>query len=137
MTDIYAEARGMPPRPDASAAGRNSHNKGRAWERAVASRMTAAGIPAKRGLMQARGAAVPDVVAPGMWCELKCGKRPNPRAALRQAARDNAAAGGGRLEVVIIHDDQVKPGQGAHEWVCMPLEDWLEMAAQWYAARSG
>lgn len=128
----YAESSAIEPRADLSKRGRNSRNKGKVWERRLVHLLVEVGVPAHRGLSQTAGATTPDVDAPGLWIECKCGKRPNPRAALAQAARDNP---GGRLEVVAIHDDQETPGAGATEWVAMPLSDWLELVSEWHRGR--
>ena len=99
--------------------GRRSRRKGARWEREVARRLQALGFDeARRGLTQSRGAEQADVEGTPWWGECKCGRQPNPRAAMRQALEDTD----GRPVLVVIHDDSPGGGQPAREWVAMPWD---------------
>ena len=102
-------------------------NKGATYERDLANYLTAHGLPAKRGIGQARSASeVPDVDLAGFWIEAKRHKRTNPRAALAQAIE--ASAHTGRTPVAVCRDN------GMHEddaLVAMRLVDWMAMLAYW------
>ena len=69
--------------------GKASRDKGAAWEREVAKMLRAAGVPAKRGLGQARSASeVADVQVEGYWVECKVGGPAKyPLRALAQATK--------------------------------------------------
>lgn len=117
---------------DASRRGRRNRAKGAEWDRTVRDHLRRA-MPwlagdIRRGL-QSRGAkadAVADVEGvPGLWVECKRGKRVNVLAALAQAQADAPELGTWRA--VFVHLDQQKPGEGAREYVAMPLEDWLDL----------
>jgi hypothetical protein len=116
--------------------GRMSRNKGAAFERWVANELKKAGLPAKRGLGQARSASeVPDVDLPGWWVECKRHRRCDREAAWRQAVE--ASVGSGRTPVAICKDDY---GQPTATWqpivevggirvavlVTARLEDWID-----------
>jgi hypothetical protein len=102
-------------------------NKGAGFERDLANYLTAHGLPAKRGIGQARSASeVPDVDLAGFWIECKRHKRTNPRAALAQAIE--ASEGTTRMPVAVCRDN------GTHEddaMVTMRLVDWLRIVAEW------
>ncbi len=88
------------------------------------------GARIERGIGQARaGREVPDVDAPGLWIESKCGKLPNPRGALRQAQGDSE--GSGRLPLAVIRDDRKAP------FVVMALDDFLQLVEAWHREREG
>ena len=100
--------------------GRRSRTKGASYERELVHvfRDAMPGAEVKRGL-QPRGAhqdSVPDVDCPIYWVEAKRGKKPNPRAALKQAEADTD----GRIPVAVIRDDETA-------FVVMRLEHWLPM----------
>jgi hypothetical protein len=60
------------------------------------------------------------------WVECKSGKKPNPRAALKQAICDCSF---GRIPVAAIKDDRQDP------FVVMTMEDWLELVQNWWSLR--
>lgn len=97
--------------------GKASREKGKRGERWLVAQIKAAGLDARRSAMQADDAHEPDVICGGWWLEMKCGKKPNPRAALEQACRDTD----GRVPVAVVKDDR----KGA--FVVMRLADWLLM----------
>jgi hypothetical protein len=105
-------------------------NKGATYERDLANYLTAHGLPAKRGIGQARSASeVPDVDLGGFWIEAKRHKRTNPRAALAQAIE--ASAHTTRMPVAVCRDN------GTHEddaLVAMRLVDWLDVVAYYEGA---
>ena len=121
--------------------GRMSRNKGAAFERWVANELKKAGLPAKRGLGQARSASeVPDVDLPGWWIECKRHKKCDREAAWRQAVE--AAVGSERIPVAICKDDHGKPTATWNAWVgylpvrvsvpilvTCALGDWIKFAA--------
>ena len=80
--------------------------KGLEFEPEVRRRLAAVfGEKQVRRIIQRPGAmAVPDVVAPGLVVECKAGKATNPRAALRQAARE--AAGRRGVPIAVCKDDR-------------------------------
>ena len=85
-----------------------SRNKGAAFERWVANELKKAGLPAKRGLGQARSASeVPDVDLLGWWIECKRHKKCDREAAWRQAVE--AAVGSERIPIAICKDDHGRP----------------------------
>ena len=103
--------------------GARSRRKGHQYERDLCHRLhDELGLDTKRSI-QTRGAASEgcDVEGvPGTWVEVKCGKQPNPRAALKQAQRDTD----GRRCVAIVKDN----GAGSRppfEFVVMSLDDWI------------
>ncbi len=107
--------------------GARSRRKGKAWEQKVARLLREElGLEARRGWQARKGDDAPDVIVDGQpwWVECKCGKMPNPRAALRQCEE---AAPAGHHPMVVIHDD-APPGGKAREWVAMPLESWIALA---------
>ena len=110
--------------------GRMQRNKGATYERDLANYLTAHGLPAKRGIGQARSASeVPDVDLAGFWIEAKRHKRTNPRAALAQAIE--ASEGTARIPVAVCRDN------GTHEddaTVTMRLVDWLDVVAYYEGA---
>jgi Holliday junction resolvase len=91
-----------------------SRNKGARGEREVCNVLRAAGYDVARG-DQSAGARCPDVDGvPGIWIEVKIGKRVNVRAAWRQACNDTDS----REPVVAWRDDR-------GEWMVLSrLESW-------------
>lgn len=91
--------------------GRAQRQKGQRGERLLATVLRAA-FPAfaasiKRGWQSRVGCDDPDVCGlPGFWLESKCGKMPNPRAALQQAKED---AAGRAIPMAVIRDDRKPP----------------------------
>jgi hypothetical protein len=69
---------------------------------------------------------VPDVDCPVFWPEAKRGRKPNVRAALRQATD---AAPKGRVPVAVIRDDR------AEAFVALSLDDFLELVREWWEGR--
>lgn len=90
--------------------------KGKRVERAVAELIRRVFPDAKRGWQSRSGRDAPDIDCTPYWFEVKGGKCPNPRAALKQAIEDTD----GRVPVVIVKDDRCEP------FVVMRLSDWLE-----------
>lgn len=128
--------------------GKASRDKGAAWEREVAKMLRAAGVPAKRGLGQARSASeVADVQVEGFWVECKVGGPARyPLKALEQAndALTAASAGGPitRAPVAICKPDHKKPTATFATWVCdhwvavtISLRDWIRIVAAEHKAR--
>ena len=81
----------------------------------------------RRGLQSRSGEEVADLDCPVFWPELKRGKKPNIRAALRQAIE---AAPKGRIPIAIIRDDH------AEEIVTLLLDDFLEFVSEWWVGRN-
>ena len=107
--------------------GATSRRKGARFERAMVHRFREAmpGAEVRRGL-QCRGEEVADVDCPVFWPELKRGKKPNIRAALRQAIE---AAPKGRIPIAIIRDDR------SEALVTLLLDDFLDLVSEWWARR--
>lgn len=108
--------------------GASSRRKGARFERAMVHRFREAmpGADVRRGI-QCRGEEVADVDCPVFWVEAKRGKKPNIRAALRQAIE---AAPKGRIPIAVIRDDR------AVETVTLLLDDFLELVAEWWGDRN-
>ena len=106
-----------------------SRRKGAAWERELVHlfRRAMPGATVRRGLQCRSGAEVPDVDCPVFWLESKRGKKPNVRAALRQATE---AAPNGRIPLAVIRDDR------ADAFVALSLEDFLELISEWWEGRN-
>ena len=68
-----------------------------------------------------------DVDCPVFWPELKRGKKPNIRAALRQAIE---AAPKGRIPIAVVRDDR------AEEIVTLLLDDFLDLVSEWWVGRN-
>ena len=82
----------------------------------------------RRGL-QSRGGGreVADVECPVFHVECKRGKKPNPRAALKQSIRD---ARPGKIPIAIIRDDG-----DTSPFVALLLDDFLDFVGEWYERR--
>ena len=108
--------------------GAHSRRKGARFERDMVHRFREVmpGAEIRRGL-QCRGEEVADVDCPVFWVESKRGKKPNVRAALRQAL---AAAPKGRVPVAVIRDDRQEP------FVALELDDFLELIREWWHWRT-
>lgn len=79
----------------------------------------------RRGLQNRQGADDPDICGlPGFWLEHKCGKQPNIRAALKQAA---TAAKGRAMPCAVIQDDRARD-----RLVCLHLTDFLRVLRSAY-----
>lgn len=104
--------------------GAKSRRKGAVGERELARILRdRLGVRVTRtaGLQAGRLAAAPDLAMLGWWIEVKRQKRPNIRAALRQA---EAACDDGRTPVAITRAD-------GDQWVVtMSLEDWAAMVRE-------
>jgi len=109
--------------------GATSRRKGARFERAMVHRFREAmpGAEVRRGL-QCRGEEVADVDCPVFWPELKRGKKPNIRAALRQAIE---AAPKGRIPIALVRDDR------AEEIVTLLLDDFLDLVSEWWERGQG
>ena len=105
--------------------GRWSRRKGADFERRVVHLFRAAMPHAtvRRGLQYRGGSEVADIECPVFWPELKRGKKPNIRAALKQAIE---GAPKGRIPIAIIQDDRTSPT------VTFLLEDFLELVGEWW-----
>ena len=104
--------------------GMHSRRKGARFERELVWRFREVmpGAEVRRGL-QSRGGEVADVDCPVFWIEAKRGRKPNVRAALKQA---EASAPKGRIPVAVIRDDR------AAAFVALSLEDFLELVHEWW-----
>lgn len=113
--------------------------KGAVWDRRVRDlfRAIMPGVDIRRGL-QSRGARADRVAdvdgVPGLWIECKRGQRVSIIEAIEQAESDAPAEGCWRA--VFVHLDQVKPGEGAREYVAMPLVDWFDMWGELWELRN-
>lgn len=105
-----------------------SRRKGARAERELVLRFREAmpGAEIRRGLQCRSGAEVADVDCPTFWIESKRGKKPNPRAALAQAAD---AAPEGRIPLAVIHDDRGQP------FVALSLDDFLGFVREWWTLK--
>ena len=105
-----------------------SRSKGRRYEQELARlfREAMPGAEVRRGLQCRGGGEVPDVDCPVFWPEAKRGRKPNVRAALRQATD---AAPKGRVPVAVIRDDR------AEAFVALSLDDFLELVREWWGGR--
>ena len=100
-----------------------SVDKGKRWERAVASLISEVmpGAHVRRGNQNRDGADAPDVICPWLWVECKSGKRPNPRAALAQAIEASSRRGSKAVPTVFLKDDRKDP------IVILQMDDFLRM----------
>lgn len=107
--------------------GASQREKGKRWERAVANifRLAFPGREVKRNIQSRYGAAGEgadvEVADLPIHIEAKCGKKPNPRAALKQAIDE---AKEGDMPVAIIKDDYDEP------FVTMRLKDFVALAKE-------
>ena len=108
--------------------GAHSRRKGRRYEQELVHLVRDAmpGADVRRGLQSRGGEEVPDVDCPVFWLEAKRGKKPNVRAALRQATE---AASKGRIPLAVVRDDR------AEAFVALSLDDFLELVREWWAGR--
>ena len=106
-----------------------SRRKGVRFEREMVLRFREAmpDTEIRRGLQARGGDEVADIDCPVFWPELKRGKKPNIRAALRQAAD---AAPKGRIPVAVVRDDR------ADAMVTLALDDFLELVSEWWEGRN-
>lgn len=94
-----------------------SRMKGKRGERAIAELLRPVfGADVRRGWQSRSGKDACDVEGTPYFIEVKVGKCPNPRAALKQAVE----ATDGRMPVVIVKDDRCEP------FVVLRLKDWLD-----------
>jgi len=101
--------------------GSRSRRKGAAHERLVAEWLRGLWPDAARGLGQTRsGSEVADVENTPFWVEVKCGKRPNPRAAMDQAEE----ATDGRPVLVVVRDNGAG-ARPARDFICMRVDDFV------------
>lgn len=107
--------------------GAMSRRKGIQFERELAKmfRWVFPGADVRRGLQSRDGGEVPDVECPLFWVEAKRGRKPSPRAALRQAT-DKAPKG--RIPLAVIRDDR------SEAFVVLNLADFLELARELWRA---
>ena len=108
--------------------GLHSRRKGHDFERLLVHRFREVmpGAEIHRGLQYRGGQEAPDVECPVFWIESKRGKKPNMRAALRQAAE---AAPKGRIPIAVVRDDR------AEATVTLLLDDFLEFIGEWWEGR--
>jgi hypothetical protein len=108
--------------------GATSRRKGARFERDMVHRFREAMPDAeiRRGLQSRGGDEVADLDCPVFWPELKRGKKPNIRGALKQAIE---AAPKGRIPIAVIRDDR------AEEIVTLLLDDFLDLVAEWWELR--
>jgi hypothetical protein len=102
-----------------------SRRKGQRFERELVHRFREAmpGEEIRRGFQCRSGEEAPDVECPVFWIEAKRGKKPNVRAALKQA---NDAAPKGRIPVAVIRDDREEA------FVALSLDDFLDFVSEWW-----
>ena len=100
--------------------GKMSRRKGAQYERDLVKlfRDAMPGANVRRGLQSRGGGEVPDVDCPLFWVEAKRGRKPNVRAALRQAKDD---CGDDRTPVAVIRDDREEA------FVVLGLDDFLQL----------
>ena len=112
---------------NASAQGKASRDKGKRFERWVASFFKEYGITAKRTAQYCGKTGLAEDVegVPGIHIECKAVERLNMEAAYQQSVRDAEAAGRGEYPIV-IHKKSRKPAM-----VTMALEDWIVMYLAW------
>lgn len=108
--------------------GATSRRKGARFERDMVHRFREAMPDAeiRRGLQSRGGDEVADLDCPVFWPELKRGKKPNIRGALKQAIE---ATPKGRIPIAVVRDDR------AEEIVTLLLDDFLELVAEWWELR--
>lgn len=105
--------------------GAHSRRKGADFERAMVHRFREAmpGAQVRRGFQARGGEEMADIDCPVFWPELKRGKKPNVRAALLQA---RSQAPKGRIPLAVMRDDRSEP------FVCLQLDDFLELVSEWW-----
>ena len=105
--------------------GAMSRRKGANFERQLVwqFRQVMPGAEVKRGLQSRSGQDVADVDCPVFWIEAKRGRKPNVRAALKQA---ESCAPKGRIPVAVIRDDREAA------FVALSLGDFLELVREWW-----
>ena len=130
---------------------KSQRDKGAAFERWVANEIKErTGLPARRGLGQARSAhEVADVDGvPGWWIECKVGKSPPTTGALEQADEARDRSGHYAMTVAVVKRDRHEPmaylrlwdlltltgdrrpvSMHNHEIVCMRFQAWLDLLA--------
>jgi len=118
--------------------GKASRTKGHSYERELARRFQTVmpGADVKRGLAQTRsGAEVADVECPYFWIEAKRGKKPNPRAALKQAIEANCqrvdAGEKPKVPIAVVRDDRKEA------FVVIGLDDFLALVEAWWKGDPG
>ena len=109
--------------------GATSRRKGARFERELVHRFRDAMPEAevRRGLQSRGGEEVADLDCPVFWPELKRGKKPNIRAALKQAIE---AAPKNRIPIAVVRDDR------AEAMVTLLLEDFLDLVSEWWVGRN-
>ena len=112
--------------------GKSQRDKGKRGERNTVNEIKAAwpGLAdaVKRGWQAREGYDAPDVDGvPGLWIEVKTGRKPNPRSALVQAEEAMNACPGRADDVAIavIRDDWEEP------FVALRWRDFLAIAKGW------
>lgn len=105
--------------------GAMSRRKGHRFERELVHQFREAmpGAEVRRGFQSRSGEEAPDVECPVFWIEAKRGKKPNVRAALKQA---NNATPKGRIPVAVIRDDREEA------FVALSLDDFLDFVGEWW-----
>ena len=105
--------------------GARSRRKGARFEREMVLRFREAmpGAEVRRGLQCRSGAEAADIDCPVFWPELKRGKKPHMRAALRPAIE---ASPDGRLPIAVVRDDRAAPT------VTLLLDDFLDLVGEWW-----
>ena len=102
--------------------GKAERIKGHNFEREISRQIRDIFPESRRGLQYQDGSKHSDVEGTPFHIECKCGKKQNPRKALRQAISDNKK---GRMPIAVIRDDR-KPA-----FVCMLWEDFKELVKEW------
>lgn len=106
--------------------GAMQRRKGHNFERELVKlfREAMPGAHIRRGLQTREGTEVADVECPVFWIEAKRGKKPNVRAALKQAIEQ---APKGRIPTAIVKDDR------AQGFAVMQLDDFLDLVREWWS----
>ncbi len=100
-----------------------SRRKGHDFEREIARELRDIFPKARRGLQYQDGQQCADVEGTVFHIECKRGRKPNPRAALRQAMDD---VNTGRIPVAVVKDDQRDP------FVVLAWDDFKNLLSEWY-----
>lgn len=110
--------------------GTMSRRKGARYERDLVKVFQEAmpGADVKRGLQSRGGDEVPDVDCPLFWVEAKRGRKPNVRAALRQAVGD---CQDDRMPVAVIRDDREEA------FISMRLSDFVRLVEKVWEVDGG
>jgi hypothetical protein len=110
--------------------GKHSRDKGKRGEREIRDAFVASYGQYFPRTTQSDGAYAPDIDVPGLWVEVKRGKKPSLRAALRQAISDSAYTD--RIPLAVVRDDAQPGGRKPPAQVVLRLQDFLTMTHLWW-----